>query len=174
VSTTRTEHDLATAIDRERADRADRFYWDPTARWMIAGFEALVVLVIIFAVATASASTTWWIVVPALIAAPVAMGYLALQTARSGVRETQQGLSARSGKYRSDLRWQDIVSFRYARLGVREIVVVQLVDGSGAALYGSRHRMRWAGGGATDDFATLLAARAGARGVTIEAPPVER
>jgi len=121
-----------------------RRYRDAYALWIVGSYEALVLVVVAVALATASAhDVTWWIVVPALIALSFLVFRLTSDALRACVRETPEGLSARAGKYACDVKWSDIVSFGYVRLFARDVVVVELSDGTGRHLYGATRRMVW-------------------------------
>jgi len=86
---------------------------------------------------------------------------------RSGVQETTTGIQCRDGPTRSEFEWAQISRVRYAQIGFREAVVVDLVDGKRGIVRGARRDMAWRHGH-TSDFAELLAERASASGVTID------
>ncbi|HEY1775312.1 MAG TPA: hypothetical protein VGG41_04045 [Solirubrobacteraceae bacterium] len=65
----------------------------------------------------------------------------------------------RSGPYTREYLWSDVGSFEYMSAGWRDLVMVNLADGSRLPVRGASRNMHWRGG-KTPNFVALLNQRA--------------
>lgn len=84
------------------------------------------------------------------------MGLLVFRAARTGVRETVEGIVCREGVRRGQFAWSEIAEIGYVRAWGRERMIVKLVDGSRAVVPGARRHMQWRSAQTSSDFAALL------------------